>query len=90
MLSVRFGLNGYSIGSVTDLREHSYVHFINHHRFSSPGNYHHRYTKQYALGFQVFHLECSDIHYSLDFLFLSHWRSHCGRFGLTQAGEEIP
>jgi hypothetical protein len=71
-------------------KENNHVSFFNHHLFASSGNYHHRHTKQYAFGFQVFHLEFSDIHYSLDFLFLSDWRSHCGGFGFTKAGEEIP
>jgi hypothetical protein len=71
-------------------KEKNHVSFVNHHLFASSGNYHHRYTKQYAFGFQVFHLEFSDIYHSLDFLFLSDWRSHCGGFGLTKAGEEIP
>jgi hypothetical protein len=70
-------------------KENNHVFFVNHHFFASPGNYHHRHTKQYAFGFQVFHLEFSDIHYSLDFFFLSGWWSHCGGFGLTKAGDEI-
>jgi hypothetical protein len=48
-------------------KENNHVSFVNHHLFASPGNYHHRCTKQYAIGFQVFHLEFSDIYYSLDF-----------------------
>ena len=40
--------------------------------------------------YQVFYLEFPDIYRSLDFLFLSHWWSHCGGFGLTKAGEGIP
>jgi hypothetical protein len=71
-------------------KENNRVSFFNHNLFASPANYHHRCTKQYAFGFQVFHVEFSDIHYSLDFLFRSHWWSNCGGFGLTKAGEEIP
>jgi hypothetical protein len=71
------------------LREANHVPFVNHHLFASPGNYHHSYTKQYAFGFQVFHLEFSDVYYSVDFLFLYRWRSNCGGFGLAKAGEEI-
>jgi hypothetical protein len=71
-------------------KENNHVSFVNHHLFASSGNYHHRYTKQYAIGFQVFHLEFSDIYYSLDFFFLSDWWVHCGGFGLTKAGDEIP
>ena len=48
-------------------KENNHVSFVNHYLFASPGNYHHRCTKQYAIGFQVFHLEFSDIYYSLDF-----------------------
>jgi hypothetical protein len=51
---------------------------------------HHCHTKQYAFRLQVFGLEFSDIHYSIDFLFLSHWWSNCGGFGLAKTGEEIP
>ena len=48
-------------------KENNHVSFVNHHFFASPGNYNHRYTKQYAFGFQVFRLEFSDIYHSLDF-----------------------
>jgi hypothetical protein len=71
-------------------KENNHVFFVNHHFFASLGNYYHRCTKQYASGFQVFHLEFSAIYYSSDFLFLSHWWSNCGGFGFTKAGEEIP
>ena len=85
-----FDRDGYSSGSEMALKEANHVPFVNHHLFASPGNYNHRYTKQQAYGFQVLHLEFSDIYYSLDFLFLSYWWSNCGGFGLTKAGEEIP
>jgi len=71
-------------------KENKHVSFVNHHLFASPGNYHYRHTKQYAFGFQIFYLEFSDIYYSLDFFFFSDWWSHCGGFGLTKAGDEIP
>jgi hypothetical protein len=71
-------------------KEKNHVSFVNHYLFASTGNYHHRYAKQYAFGFQVFHLEFSDIYHSLDFFFLSDWWSYCGGFGLTEAGDEIP
>jgi hypothetical protein len=77
-------LNGYSGRSAVDWREVDHVPFVNHHVFASPGSYHHRYTKQYAFGFQVFHPEFSDIFFCPDFLFLSHWWSNCGGFGLTK------
>jgi hypothetical protein len=77
-------------GSWETIREANHVRFVNHHLFASTGNHHHGCTKQYAFGFQVFHLEISGIYYSRDFLFFSHWWSHCGGFDLTQAGEEIP
>jgi hypothetical protein len=70
-------------------KEKNHVSFFNHYLFASPGNYHHRYTKQYAFGFQVFRLEFSDIYHSLDFFFLSDWWSHFGRFDLTKTGKEI-
>jgi hypothetical protein len=85
-----FSLNAYSSGSATDLKEAHHVPFVHHHLFAAPGDYHHRDTKQYAFGFQVFHMDFSGIYYSLDLLFLSHWWSNCGGFGLTKAGEEIP
>jgi len=90
MLSAFSGLNGYSGGPLMDLRETDHVLFAHHHLFASPGSYHHCDTKQYAFGFQVFHLEFSAIYYSLDFLFLSHWWSNCGGFDPTKAGEESP
>jgi hypothetical protein len=71
-------------------KENNHVFFDNHHFFASLGHYYHRCPKQYASGFQVFHLEFSAIYYSSDFLFRSHWWSNCGGFGLTKAGEEIP
>jgi len=71
-------------------RENNHVFFINHHLFASLYNYYHRCPKQHAFRFQVFHLEFSDIYYSHNFLFRPHWWSHCGGFGLTKAGEEIP
>jgi hypothetical protein len=67
----------------------SHVRFVNHNIFAPSGNYHHSHTKQYAFGFQVFHLEFSDVYYGIDFLFLSHWWSNCCGFGFTKAGEEI-
>jgi hypothetical protein len=85
-----FALNGYSRGSAMDLKEANHVLFVNHHLFASPGNYHNCHTKQHAFGLQVVGLAFSDIYYSLDFLFLSHWWSNCGGFGLAKAGEEIP
>lgn len=85
-----FSPNVYSSGSATDLKEVNHVSFVNYHLFAAPGNYHHRYTKQYAFGFKVFHLEFSDIYYSLDIFFLSRWWGNCGGFGLTKSGEEIP
>jgi hypothetical protein len=84
-----FGLNGYSSGSATNLTEANHVPFFNHHLFASHGDHHHCYSKQYAFGFQVFHLELSDVDYRLDFLFLSHWWSNRGGFGFTKAGDEI-
>ena len=80
----------YCSGSAKDLREDNHVPFINHHLFASPGNHRHCYTKQYAFGLQVFHLDLSAIHYGLDCLFLSNGWSNRGNFDLTKAGEEIP
>lgn len=89
MLSSILSPNGYSGDSATHLMESDYVPFLNYHLFASSGNYHHGCTKHYAFVSQVFHLEFSDIYYSLDFLFFSHWWSHCGGFGLAKTGEEI-
>jgi hypothetical protein len=70
-------------GSATDVKEANHVPFVNHHFLASFGNYHHRYPKQYAFGFQIFSLEFSDILYHPDSLFSRDWCSNCGGSSLT-------
>ena len=70
-------------------KERNHVPLVNHHLFASTGNYHRRGTEQFALGFEVFHLELSDVDCSSDFIFLCDRRGNCGGLELAKIGEKI-